>query len=420
MNTQKFYIPISRNKLAHFFGRGVIVPSKYLENCQEDVQNIFDDYILFSRSKFTNNTDCCIEVVLDDQESKRRIEISNNFSIFAIPLAISRVTAIYFRNKEECKNTIYSITKDNGDAFIPTRLHYIANTEESVDIIELESVECGPNPKDWSSELKKFDQLMGGFSLLKLCSTKEGVYPSGYSATLANLNRLFLPESQNYKFRGLFKEEETNSKKLKRFRELIYSEIDKNKVKDFAETEEEIKVKEQYGDIVLEDISNKKSSYILAVIASYGAFGATKKIDEFLYSFYRGTLDVGPVEQEVALCFGINKGYSTFSNQYSISDLQITIKFKLENESDYHIIESIYQNIFYDKEEFDSSDIIAHQMSASDEYYDPMIGDITASELGSKKNSELVSSVYQKYSHKNTLWMRIVKIILNSIKILLD
>ncbi|MUG33318.1 hypothetical protein, partial [Psychrobacter sanguinis] len=403
MNTQTFYIPIIINKLAHFFGWGIIVPSKYLVNSQKDVQDRFDEYILFSQSKFTTETDCCIEVVLDAEESARITKISSNFSIFDRPLAISRIIAIYFQDEEKRYSTIYNIAKNNGDAFIPERLQCIDNTEERLDTNELEGIPYKPNPKDWSLELKRFDQLMGGFSLLKLCSTEEGIYPSGYSATLANLNRLFLPESKNYKFRGLFKEEVTDSQKLKRFRELVYSEIDKNKVKDFAEEEEKIKVKEQFGDISLEEMPNTKSSYILAILANYGAFGSTKKIDEFLFSFYQGTLNVGSVSQELALCFGINKGYSVFSNQYNILDIQISIKFKLENESDYHIIESIYQNTFNGRDEFDSSNIVEHQISTSDEYYDPVIGDIINSGLKSKKKPRVgffgLSKVFsQEYS----------------------
>ena len=51
-------------------------------------------------SKFTRDTNCAIEIVLNpEQEAPKKI--SENFYLFDMPLPISRIRGIYFTNEEK-------------------------------------------------------------------------------------------------------------------------------------------------------------------------------------------------------------------------------------------------------------------------------------------------------------------------------
>jgi hypothetical protein len=420
MNIQKFYIPINRNKLAHFFGRGVIVPSKYLEEIQKDIQDRFDSYILFSACKFTRDTDCCIEVVLNIEESLRVIQISNNFSVFDTPLAISRVTAIYFCSEEERNNTIYSITKDNGDAFIPTRLQYIAKQENTLDTAELGAYE--PNPKDWSLELKKFDQLMGGFALMKLSTDGEESYTRDYFQTLGNLNKYFAPDELSHKFKNLFcqKESETSDSLSDLYSRLVFSDVNSEKVINFSR-KEDVQVSQVYGDIDINSIAKDTSTYVLSVLSIYGSYGGSKTIDNFLSDFVaRKIHTIDPLE--LPLVFGINKGYKGFSNKYGFSGVDIDVKFKLERKVDYYVIESIYQNTFNLNYVYNPVDIIDVYQDLPYEYYDTLESKVL--EVKKKRKTgffDLLPIFSQKnnkdtenYSDFNTMVREVVKFAIGS------
>ncbi len=48
----------------------------------------------------------------------------------------------------------------------------------------------------------------------------------------------------------------------------------------------------------------------------------------------------------IALCYGINRGYSAFSNKYSLGKNEKIVKFQLNSQLDYYTIESLYQFAF--------------------------------------------------------------------------
>jgi DNA-binding transcriptional regulator YbjK len=392
MNTQKHYIPINRNKLAYFLGMGVIVPSRYLPNAQKDIQDKFDGYILFSTYKFTSETDCCIEVVLSTEESPQVKPISNSFSVFDMPLPISRVIAIYFRSEEECSNTVHNITKVNGDAFIPKRLQCIEN-EDALDTAELQ--ECEPNPKDWSLELKRFDQLMGGFSLMKLSTEGKENYTKEYFQALGNLNKYFESDTLNHKFTNLLNqvEPETSDSLSELYSRLVFSGVNPEKVIEFSQ-KENVQISKKFGDIDISSINKEKFTYILSVLSIYGSFGGSKTVDDFLSDFMAGELYTeDPLE--LPLVFGINRGYKDFSNQYSFSG---DVKFKLERKVEYYVIESIYQSVFNLNHSYDPVNIIDIYQDLPYEYYDSLENEVLEAKKKQKTGFFALLPIFsQKY-----------------------
>ena len=162
--SNSFYIPIHSMNLAHYLGSGIIVPSIYIENKNADIQDRFKNYLLLSSSKFTKDNNCAIEIVLNANEEEAK-KISENFYLFDMPLPISRIKSIYFNNDEQKIRTSQNILF--GDAFIPERLLKVSQ-EESIETKELDNIEFQSSEKNWNEYLKKYDQVLGGFSTIIL------------------------------------------------------------------------------------------------------------------------------------------------------------------------------------------------------------------------------------------------------------
>lgn len=98
MNNKTYFLPIKSENLAFYFAKGCICPTKYLQNRNTDIQNRFDNQILLSNSMFTNETDCSLEIILNE-ETEKAVQISNSFFTLEMPLPISRIKKITFKNE---------------------------------------------------------------------------------------------------------------------------------------------------------------------------------------------------------------------------------------------------------------------------------------------------------------------------------
>ena len=94
-----YYLPINSTSLAHYFVCACIKPAKYFKNKLQDIQDNFPNVLLLSSEIGTKDTDCCIELVLTEDEEKKITSYEKKFYLFPAPLPISRVKTIYFRNE---------------------------------------------------------------------------------------------------------------------------------------------------------------------------------------------------------------------------------------------------------------------------------------------------------------------------------
>ena len=67
---KNIYLPIASFNLGHYFSRGCICPTRYISNRNEDIQNRFDNSLLFCQTKFTDETNCSLEIVLTKDSRK--------------------------------------------------------------------------------------------------------------------------------------------------------------------------------------------------------------------------------------------------------------------------------------------------------------------------------------------------------------
>lgn len=327
--------------LAHYIGSGIIAPSIYIENKNPDIQDRFKNYLLLSSFKFTRDTNCAIEIVFNANEEVPK-KISEHFYLFDMPLPISRIKTIYFSNEEQKVSTKFNIT--SGSAFIPENLLKVTK-EEGIETKELENVDYKSSDLNWGEYLKKYDQILGGFSTMKISRENFQNYPTHYFSTLGNINSLFSKTlaQQNITIENRFQFAFTDEGKFKNFHNTIYSDIDFNELQRYAESEN-VRLETKNGLIQIDKISDNTQTYLVSILESYGT-GKRKKNDEFISDLLARKF-VEKKKEGLSLIYGLNKGYKSFRNKYKTANFDVDIKFHLDSKLDYYIIESIYQNVF--------------------------------------------------------------------------
>ncbi len=239
--------------LAHYLGSGIIAPSNYIENKNPDIQDRFKNHLLLSSFKFTSDTNCAIEIVFNKNEEVPK-KISEHFYLFDMPLPISRIKNIYFTNDEQKVSTKFNIT--SGSAFIPEGLLNVTK-EEAIETKELENIDYKSSDINWSEYLKKYDQVLGGFSTMKISKENFQNYPTHYFSSLGNINSLFSQSlsRQNITIENRFQFAFTDEGKFKDFHNTIYSNIDFNELQRYAENEK-VKLETKNGLIQIDKISD--------------------------------------------------------------------------------------------------------------------------------------------------------------------
>lgn len=330
--------------LAHYLSSGIIAPVNYIENRYQDLQNKYINNILLCTSKFTDETNCSIEIVLNEREELPK-KISENFSLFNMPLPISRIKSIYFNDEKQKANTSHDISI--GAAFIPKKL-LITSEDKPISTKEIENVSNKRTETDWKDGLKKFDQILGGFALMKIGKEDFQNYPTHFFKALGNINKFFdqILVDQNIQIGNTFQLAFTNEGNFKDFHDTIYSDVTNEVVLKYAFSEN-IKIETRNGLIQLDKIPGNTKTYMVSILNNYGT-NKRKKADSFISDLISGSFNEKRKEG-LSLIFGINQGYSSFRNKYSTINFEASIKFKLDSKVDYYIIESIYQNVFNDQ-----------------------------------------------------------------------
>lgn len=332
--------------LAHYLSSGIIAPANYIQNRNNDLQNRFENNILLSHSKFTDETNCAVEIVFNENEEKPK-KISDNFFLFDMPLPISRVKSIYFSNEDQKISTLFNVK--SGAAFIPDNLIKVAN-ETPIKVAEIDRVSNQTTVVDWSHYLKRYDQILGGFALMRIGKEEYQNYSTHFFKTLGNINSLFdkILQEQGINLDNTFAFAFTDNGKFKTFHDTIFHDITSDSLSSYAKREQ-IKLETKNGLVQLNKIPENTQTYIIAILETYGP-GKRKQVDSFISDLVSAKFNANRKEG-LALSFGINKGYSVFRNKYKTENFEINIKFKLNSKLDYYIIESAYQSIFNDQKD---------------------------------------------------------------------
>lgn len=173
-------------------------------------------------------------------------------------------------------------------------------------------------------------------------------YPLNYFNTLANLNTIVKDEitNQSIEVNNNYEWAIIENDSFSKLHKAIYGDIKSDIVESFA-SKDNIKLEKNNGKYLLEKIDNSKTTYLVAILASYG-IGTRMTLDTFISDLVSNKF-IAKKKEGIALIMGINKGYEAFRNKYKTSNFQVDIKFKLDSQLDYYTIESIFQFVFNNK-----------------------------------------------------------------------
>jgi hypothetical protein len=345
MKNEIFYIPIKSANLAHYIVKGCICPSLYIQNRIDDMQSGFESYLLLSTKKFTENTTCSLEIVLNKNTEFVK-KISDNFYLLDSVLPISRIKNIIFNDEQQKTNTVFNIT--SGAGFLPLNLILIEPISNLTNSKELENIKIEKSQNNWESKLNFFNRLLGGFAIMKIAKNEVENYSENYFDTLASINNIIGDElqKQSLKISDKYKWAIIKNGKHTQLNELIFSNISESILIDYAKAEG-ILIKKENGKYKLDSKDEHSKTYLISILASYGE-GTRMTIDNFISDLNSNKF---PEERKegIGLIFGINKGYEVFRNEYKTSNFQVDIKFKMDSLLDYYTIESVYQYSFNNK-----------------------------------------------------------------------
>ena len=340
----KYYLPINSSSLAHYFVCACVKPARYFENKPQDIQDRFRNALLISSELGTNDTDCCLELVLTKDEENRLIPCGKEFYLFSTPLPISRVRTIYFRDNRQLELTLSNINM--SAAFIPHRLAKVERFSNSeFDVAHLDD-KLGFI--DYTNQITIFDRLLGSLALMKTAKEPYMNYSENYASTLSFFNAQVKEDlvrqgrQVDEKFFGLFSRSDSFRKVLP----YLEKTITKDDLDQIA-AENKQRIERSFTKAINYDKLSGKT-YAFAILQSYGVGGeaSTKKIDSLIATNFEELRD-GTAEG-IALYYGYNRGYSVFSNSYGTQETgKQTVKYLLESQLDYYTIESVYQFAFY-------------------------------------------------------------------------
>lgn len=336
----QYNLIIAQENLVKYFGTGIIKPGGSYDGWNKDVQSIFPNHLLLSNMGDFNPNQCCLELVLTNFESKELISIKDGYYLLNKPLPVSRIKKIIFP-KGKSADQIYNI--EQGDGFINTDVVVEGKaTSNELSLPDFEDFDF----KSWDKQSELYDKILGGFSLMQIAGLEDfSEYSENYFSYLGFINKEV--QNQVKVLNNTF--EQKNLKTIK-----IDSGIPKSPIFDVVNydlvdkinSNKEVIPKDRLTGLIEIDEIKDKFTYIMAILSQYGDdYGKEYKIQDFisnviLNKFRRDVLE------KLCLTFGINQGYQRFRNYYNITNHTVEIKFRLNSELDYTIIESIYQYVF--------------------------------------------------------------------------
>ena len=339
-----YYFPIQSTSLAHYLGCAIVKPAKYFNNKPYDIQDNFNNFLLFTSKFGTTETDCCLELVLTEKEVKDLIDVNDGWFLFDVnPLPISRIRKIYFSDKEKKSTTITNIRMST--AYVPENLIDVRSFENNpTDTIKVPE-DCVIIDK--KHEIDKYNRFLGALALMKTAGEQDMNYSQSYALTLSffnsiikeQVNRAYGFDAFNDKYQGIF----DNSRGFEQVLPYLDKQIDENVLNEIAiKSHQEIK-KDKITRVIDIDSITDTWTYTIAILYTYGVGeeARRRKIDGLIESHFSKIKKA----EGVALCYGYNRGYSAFAKEYGVEEI-VSYKYKLHSRLDYYTIESVYQFVF--------------------------------------------------------------------------
>lgn len=341
-----YYLPINSVNLAYYFSCACIKPAKYFSARTKDIQSEYPDYLFLSNEKEIKNSDCSLELILTKDEKEKLIPARGNedFFLLSMPLPLSRVATIYFDSDEQ-KDKITTLI-NLSTAFIPKNLVKLFDKEKEIGAEEI-IFDLAKSTPDFTKELKKYNSLLGGFALMKLAREPYMNYSENYFSTLSFFNTIIEDElSKSKKVNSIYHDAFIGKESFKQLNSYLEKEITEDDLESIAKLENQ-KIRKDVITGLIDYNSLEKATYILSVLYSFGVGdeGRKSKVDGLILTNFHKNIKNDRAEV-VALCYGLNRGYTVFTNKYRNENGEQIVKFQLDSKVDYFTIESIFQYSF--------------------------------------------------------------------------
>lgn len=362
MQSRTYYMPVRSETLAHYFSRAILLPSAYFHNKPPDIQNRGAYCLVLSRTKWTTETDCSLEVVLTDLEEYLLSPVDDErlLLLFSAALPISRVSAVYFHDISQSRTTQFNI--NSGDGYLPTRLIRIQDKSEEVRP-PAQFPDRRVLPEDFADRVRQFDVIMGSVSFLNIARRHGWPYAKDYFSIVSYFNTLIRGQFQEAVDRKLVSFDDRLTELYKKdnawrsIQPYLLRDVSVEDVEAFAR-EQNVKLKKNYGVIDLRGVSANWNLYLLSLLATFGP-NKRKGISDLISEIIEKEPNEKKAE-EIAFIFGLHLRYSGLRNAEKAKPT-VRIKFALESKLEYYVIESIYHFVFTSKK------------SAALDYIDPIV-----------------------------------------------
>ena len=342
MNTQNKYIPINSANLGTYFSRALIVPRVFIKDSVQDLQSANSEMIIFSKDKFTENSDCCIEVLMIQDEYDQAKQIENSpFSYYRGAIPISRIVAVYFYSKELMDRTV-GLTA--SAAYLPDRLTKSAKRGKMPDYDRGKLAELTQKSTTaLQGSISKYDRYLGGFAFMKHGGLNYTTYSPNYFSTLSIFCRSIDSDLKiarrvttiEDKYNSYF---DSANDQMGEFRAKIENggELIDSFIRD--------KVPIKNNKYVQDEAKGNKRLYLYSILANYGPDNSKPMSTESLLKAMHS--EMISHREAVSLYFGNHVGYKSLRKIYTVDDKIFPIKNELASKLDYYTIESIYQYVF--------------------------------------------------------------------------
>ena len=340
-----FYLHIASDSLAHYLVRGIFCPSRFLSNKNPDIQDQYDSFLLLSDKQWNSESDCSIEVILIEEDIAKLMHIQDNYSVLADCLPISRLRKVHFADKKKAENVIWNINQ--GAAFVPDwaiSCQY-KSKPETVKLTGHHSFPETQSEQKLKIKMERYDRLMGGFAFMKI-----GLINSVFKNLNTTVNYLSAVAYFNTHIANKIKNQKiavnTNLQNIFSGKNQIYKYLAKSiSIDDVNELgkKEGQNVQKQFNAIKFESIEPKSLTYKLAILHTYGK-GKVKSDNDLVSGLLANT--TSELIEELALVFGLHIGYTALRNNYLSNSGKVDIKFKLNSNLEFYLIESLFNYAF--------------------------------------------------------------------------
>lgn len=358
----KYYYPISATSLASIFGSACIYPAALYENRVNDIQSRLDEVILLTSNLGCQESDCCLEVFLTDEEKDFLLDLKNGFFIYKKPIPISRIKKIHFKKATQVDRTITSIRMST--AFIPEAI-----VDHEDNNFSNKSATIASLPEDFETNLPalknqqdEFNRILGALALMKVAHVEECNVSPHYIDVLSFFNKEIADTKAQQgnidtQLASVFEHPKNHS---------MRNEVSEHLIEETAKKENQQVIKDKITKIY--DFKNlEKFTYLYAVLYTYGAENESKRkrVDELILDNFQQIKD--GKEEMVAFYYGYNRGYSILGNAYQNDRNKVNVKFPMDSLLDYYIIESVFNYVVFQRvsDSFDCFNWVARKHSTA-------------------------------------------------------